>query len=176
MGSTYTISEAQQATWTQTGNTVNQSMAAGGATVGLASFVYTVVVPNNAVSAVEQLIFGNFRDNPPECPTPIRTTNADGRPIVIITVQDLDTGLASVEVTDALNATVEVSGFVIGTKDVVTVTGTVIDHTNNFGLTFRAEDLAGNVIFCDPVLAPLDRAGGQPVTQTFTGLLEDEGT
>ncbi|MGH3091989.1 MAG: hypothetical protein ACRDOG_06645 [Gaiellaceae bacterium] len=171
---TYTISEVQQATWTQTGNTVDQSMTAGGATVGLASFVYTVAVPNDAVSAVEQLNFGNVRDNPPECPAPTFGTNAQGVPIMDITVQDADTGLAAINVTYTRNITVDISGFFFGTKDPVLVRGTAIDPALSMGLTFEAIDLAGNRTICDPVLAPLDRAAGQPVTQTFTGLLEDE--
>jgi SdrD B-like domain len=50
---TYTVSEVQQSGFTQTGNAVDQSVAAGGATVSLANFVYTVTVPNDAISAVE---------------------------------------------------------------------------------------------------------------------------
>src|SRR5215216_1992021 len=48
----YTVSEELKTGWAQTGNTVDQSVAAGGASVSLASFTYTVTLPNDAVSAV----------------------------------------------------------------------------------------------------------------------------
>ena len=171
---TYTIAEVQQAGWTQTGNTVDQSMAAGGASVTLANFVYTVSVPNNAISAVEELLFGNFKDRPPECPPPVFGVNANGIPTMTLVVQDSDTGLAAINVTYTRNITVDIIGFLFGTKDPVTVVGTAIDPSESLGLTFEAVDLAGNVTICDPVLAPLDRATGRPESQTFTGLLEDE--
>jgi hypothetical protein len=171
---TYTVSEVQQSGFTQTGNTVDQSITAGGATVSLASFVYTVTVPNNAVSAVEELNFGNFRDMPPECPPPTFGTNAQGVPFMQLVVQDADTGLADIEVTWAKNITVDIAGFSFGTTAPVTVTGTAIDPALDIGLTFIAIDLAGNRTTCDPVLAPLDREAGSPVTQTFSNLLEDE--
>jgi hypothetical protein len=56
----YVINEVQQDGWEQTGNTVDQSIAAGGATVALASFVYTVTAPNDAVSTADGLNFGNI--------------------------------------------------------------------------------------------------------------------
>lgn len=64
---TCTVSEVQQPDWVQTGNTVDQSIATGGATVSLSNFVYTVVLPNDRVSTVDGLYFGNvcrFNLNP----------------------------------------------------------------------------------------------------------------
>jgi hypothetical protein len=167
---TYTISEVQQSGWVQTGNTVDQSMAMGGASVALAAFTYTVTVPNNAVSAVEELLFGNFRDQPPGCPAPSFGTNAQGQPIMWIDVQDADTGLASINVLYARNITVDIVGFSFGTLLPVRVTGTAIDPALSMGLTFEAFDLAGNRVECDPVLATVDRATGRPATETFSGL------
>jgi hypothetical protein len=56
----YNVHENQMAGWMQSGNTVDQSVAMGGATVSLANFEYTVVVPLDSVSAVTGLLFGNF--------------------------------------------------------------------------------------------------------------------
>jgi hypothetical protein len=56
----YTIEEVQQTGWKQTGNTVDQSIPAGGATVSLANKIYTVTVPNDAVSTADMLNFGNI--------------------------------------------------------------------------------------------------------------------
>jgi hypothetical protein len=174
-GSTvYTVTEVQQAGWAQTGNTVDQSISAGGASVALASFVYTVTMPNNAVSAVEQLNFGNVRDGPPVCPPPTFGTNAQGVPYMEIGVQDSDTGLASIDVTYTKNITVDIVGFVFGTMAPVTVTGTAIDPAAHIGLTFIATDLAGNQTTCDPIVTRVLRENGRPADQIFTGLPDFE--
>jgi hypothetical protein len=171
---TYTVSEVQQSGWAQTGNTVNQSITAGGATVGLAAFVYTVVMPNDAVSAVEELNFGNVRDGPPVCPPPTFGTNANGVPFMQIGVQDSDTGLAAINVTYTKNITVDIAGFVFGTKLPVTVTGTAIDPLAHIGLTFIAIDLNGNETTCDPIVTRVVRENGKPADQIFTGLPDFE--
>lgn len=170
----YTIKEVQQAGWTQTGNTIDQSMSAGGASVSLASFVYTVTAPNNTVSAVEELNFGNFRDQPPECPSPTFGTDAQGIPFTQVVVQDKDTGLASIQIVDQTNLTVDIAGFFLGTKDPVTVTGTAIDPNAGYGLQFIATDLAGNQTTCDPVVTHVVRESGRPADQTFSGLPQAE--
>jgi hypothetical protein len=172
---TYTAKEVQQAGWAQTGNTVDQSIAAGGATVALAAFTYTVVVPNDAVAAVEGLNFGNVRDGPPVCPPPTFGTNANGVPFMQISVQDSDTGLASIQVTYAKNITVDISpNPFFGTKNPVTVTGTAIDPSAHIGLTFIATDLNGNQVTCDPIVTKVVRENGKPADQTFTGLPDFE--
>ena len=169
-----TVSEVQQSGWAQTGNTVDQSIAAGGASVSLASFVYTVTMPNDAVSAVEQLNFGNVRDGPPVCPPPTFGTNAQGVPYMQIVVQDSDTGLASIDVTYTKNITVDIAGFFFGTKLPVTVTGTAIDPLAHIGLTFIATDLNGNQTTCDPIVTRVVRENGKPADQVFTGLPDFE--
>jgi hypothetical protein len=170
----YTVKEVQQAGWTQTGNTVDQSESAGGASVALAAFTYTVTMPNNAVSAVEQLNFGNVRDGPPVCPPPTFGTNANGVPFMQIIVQDSDSGLASIDVTYTKNITVDIADFVFGTMAPVTVTGTAIDPAGHIGLTFIATDLAGNQTTCDPIVTRVVRENGKPADQTFTDLPDFE--
>jgi len=170
----YTIQEVQQAGFTQTGNTVDQSMAAGGATVGLSAFTYTVAVPNDAVSAVAQLYFGNYKEQPPECPPPTFGTNDQGLPFTRVIAQDADTGLAAINIITAENLTIDIAGFSFGTKDPVTVTGTAIDANASIALEFEAVDLAGNRTTCDPVVAGLLRESGAPHGQTFGGLPQAE--
>jgi hypothetical protein len=167
---TYTVKEVQQAGFTQTGNTVDQSMSAGGAGVSLAAFTYTVTIPNNAVAAAAQLYFGNFKEQPPQCPPPTFGTNAAGFPFTQVVVQDADTGLAAINLTYTLNLNVDFDGFFVGTKNPVTVTGTAIDPTAPIALSFEAVDLAGNKTQCDPVVAGLVRDNGAPVGEVFTGL------
>ncbi|MDP9492025.1 MAG: hypothetical protein M3P42_07495 [Actinomycetota bacterium] len=171
---TYTVSEVQQSGWLQTGNTVDQSTAMGGASVALVAFTYTVTMPNDAISAVEQLNFGNVRDGPPVCPPPTFGTNAQGVPYMQLTVQDSDSGLASIEVTYTKNITVDIAGFFFGTTSPVVVTGTAIDPLAHIGLTFIATDLLGNQTTCDPIVTRVVRENGKPADQTFTGLPDFE--
>ncbi|MGQ0604005.1 MAG: hypothetical protein ACT4QE_20175 [Anaerolineales bacterium] len=57
---TCTVTEIQQPDWLQTGNTVDQSSASGGASVTLnGDKSYTIVFPNNAPSTADGLYFGN---------------------------------------------------------------------------------------------------------------------
>jgi hypothetical protein len=171
---TYTIKEVQQSGWTQTGNTVDQSVAAGGATVALAAFTYTVTLPNNAVSAAEGLNFGNFQPKPPECPPPVLGKQPNGLNTATVTVQDADSGLASLVLTDSFNVNVVFPTFAFGTKDPLQVVGYQLSGTDTFHYSFRATDTEGNETICDPVVADLLREGGSPSTQTWTGLPDFE--
>jgi hypothetical protein len=173
---TCTLTEVQQSGWVQTGNTVDQSTAGGGATVSLVNFTYTVTIPNNAVSAVSGLLFGNFNNVPPVCPPPTTGTDANGNQFIQLNVQDSDTGLASINVTYSGNATVDISpASFYGSTDPVVVTATEIDSTaDGFGLTFDAVDLLGATTTCDPVASLLVRESGASATQTFSGLMQSE--
>jgi hypothetical protein len=64
---TYTVSETLQAGWRQTGNTVDQTIALGGASVTLSypgtptpPYTYAVTVPNDAIASADGLNFGNI--------------------------------------------------------------------------------------------------------------------
>lgn len=170
---TCTVSEVQQSGWTQTGNTVDQTTTSGGATVVLAGFVYTVTLPNDRVSAVAGLNFGNIGDQPPECPPATFGTGADGRNYLTVTVQDADTGLADITVTYDGNAEVSYPPY-YGSTEPIGVTATQIDPEFNWGLEFIATDLAGNTTVCDPVAAILVRESGASAPQTFTGIPQAE--
>ena len=172
---TYTAKEVQQAGWTQTGNTVDQSVAAGGATVALAAFTYTVTVPNDAVAAAEGLNFGNFQAKPPECPpNGVHGTNAQGQSTITVVVQDADSGLASISGFDLHNATAEIFGFSVGTKLPVTVVATRTNPLEWFAMSFVATDVDGNQVICDPVVADLLREGGSPDQQSWSDLPDYE--
>jgi hypothetical protein len=172
---TCTLTEVQQSGFTQTGNTVDQSTATGGASVTLVSFTYTVTVPNNAVSAVGGLLFGNFGNQPPVCPPPTTGTDPNGNQFIELTVQDSDTGLASINVSYSGNATVDISpASFYGTTGPVLVRATQVDPSVNFGITFDAVDLLGATTTCDPVATLLVRGTGASATQTFTGLMQSE--
>jgi len=155
---TYTISEVQQGGWTQTGNTFNDAITAGGATATLSSFVYTVKVPNDAVSAVEELDFGNVL----VCPTPTFGVDATGHAFSEVTVRFPVTGLASFSFTYLLNANVTTnpSPWAFGTTNAVTVRGTQIDTSLPYALSFDAIDLLGKVASCDPAAGTVVRETG----------------
>jgi hypothetical protein len=57
----YTVTETLQSGWKETGNTVDQSIVLGGATVTLnADFSYTVTVPDDVNASADGLNFGNI--------------------------------------------------------------------------------------------------------------------
>jgi len=166
---TYNVEEVQQAGFAQTGNTVDQSISAGGASVSLASFVYTVTVPNDAVSAVSQLYFGNIYNKPPICTPP--TLSPDGNLLTVI-AQDPD-GIAAIIPVVVTNGIFS-APFTFGTTDPVTITLTRIDTSTWMGLTVDVVDIYGATTRCDPVASQL--AGG-PLggrVQTFKGLHRSE--
>ena len=58
---TYTFTEELQTGWKQTGNTVDEGIYSGNvASHGLASFVYSVEVPNDESASADNLDFGNI--------------------------------------------------------------------------------------------------------------------
>jgi hypothetical protein len=173
---TCTVQEVQQAGWTQTGNTVDQTTTMGGATVVLAGFVYTVTLPNDRVSAVAGLNFGNVRgDKPPVCPDPTYGVTPDGRNYLTITVQDADTGLADITVTFSSNTTVDIPPY-YGSTDVITITATQQETYWGWGLEFVATDLAGNSVVCDPAAGVVVRETGASEPLVLTGIAEYETT
>lgn len=165
---TYNVEEVQQAGYAQTGNTTDQSIAAGGASVSLASFAYTVTVPNDAVSAVSQLFFGNIVDNPPICTAP--TLSPDGN-VLSITAQDSD-GIAAIIPTFVRNGVFS-APFTFGTTDPVLITVTR-NAPGELGLTVNVVDIYGQTTECDPVASKLlgGPLGGR--VQTFRGLHRSE--
>jgi hypothetical protein len=63
---------------------------------------------------------------------------------VQFTIQDTDSGLASVIVTQSNNADTVVPPFTVGTTDPLTVIGTKIDQSQFLTIEFLATDVAGN--------------------------------
>ncbi len=77
---------------------------------------------------------------------------------LVVTIQDADTGLASIVVTQSDNADTPVPPFAAGTNDPVTVTATKIDQSRSAHVTILATDLAGNTVTCDPVISLVQRS------------------
>jgi hypothetical protein len=68
-----------------------------------------------------------------------------------VTVQDLSSGLGSIQVTTSTNATTVVPGFTPGTNSAVVVTATKIDQTTGSRIALTVTSVAGVVTTCDPV-------------------------
>jgi hypothetical protein len=94
---------------------------------------------------------------------------------LVIAVQDSDNGLASVEVTNSTNATVEVPAFTAGSKDPYAVIATKVDPAAGSVVALRVTDSAGNYIDCDPVV-PGDDPGEFDASETGGGASCSMGT
>lgn len=79
----YDFAEVQGANgWMQTGNTVDQSITSGGASVSLSGFTYTVMIPNDQPSTVDDLYFGNVCKIAPGGRTPGFWQNNNGQALL----------------------------------------------------------------------------------------------
>jgi hypothetical protein len=108
----------------------------------------------------------------PRCPV---TANRTGPPAQLeVTFQDAGSGLAELLVTKSENADTVVPPFTAGTTDPVVVTATKIDQAQRSRVEIRATDLAGNVAFCDPILAFLSRDSTGAEQQTFRDVPREE--
>jgi hypothetical protein len=87
-----------------------------------------------------------------------------------VTVQDTGSGLATIEVTQQENATVNVPNFPIGDKDPVLVTARKQTPGVRSVVELTITDVSGNVTVCDPVLTLQVRDNGKPVSETLNGL------
>jgi hypothetical protein len=78
------------------------------------------------------------------------TGETSGHKYIQVTVQDVESGLETLDYT-ADNATVDPIGFFVGDPAPITVTATKTDVTQGSRLTLRVTDVAGLTIPCDPV-------------------------
>ncbi|MDQ1421008.1 MAG: hypothetical protein QOJ52_2970 [Acidimicrobiaceae bacterium] len=87
----------------------------------------------------------------PTSPACNLTALLSGPPVQLqVTVQDTNSGLASVVVTSVVNAAVNVPTFTAGTANAVVVTATKIDPSQPSSLAMRVTNTAGGVTDCDP--------------------------
>ncbi len=91
-----------------------------------------------------------------------------------VRAQDPRSGIATVQVLESLNATVQVPPFTPGTTGSLAITGTKIDQSKGSRIRLRITDQAGNATECDPVLAEVGRETGKPESQTFEGVPPEE--
>ena len=91
-----------------------------------------------------------------------------------VSVRDVRSGLASVQVLESDNATVNIPAFERGTGEPLIVVGTKIDQARSSRVRLRVTDLAGNVTDCDPVLTQEVRKNGKPESSTYAGIPPEE--
>ncbi len=68
-----------------------------------------------------------------------------------VTMQDIGSGLNTIQLVSAVNATVDLPPFTPGTTSPVVVTATKVDQSGTSDVAFTVKDMAGNSITCDPV-------------------------
>ena len=97
-----------------------------------------------------------------------------------ITVQDIQTGLATVTITTLTNSTAQVAGY-SGPITLAPSRVTITDHTirsvvvtvtkldQNLGsqVALQVQDVAGNVTTCDPIDLTSDRSTGRPTVRSL---------
>lgn len=104
----------------------------------------------------------------------MESTTAGPPTRINVRIQDLRSGLASVQVLESANATVNTPAITPGWTGPLTVVGTKIDQSKAARIRLRIFDQAGNSTDCDPVLTQVVRETGKPESQTFTGIPPEE--
>lgn len=107
-------------------------------------------------------------------PTVTVTTNSGPPFQAYFRVQDADSGLQSIVVTQSDNADTVVPPFTVGTTDPVMVTSTKIDQTQPLIVILRVTDVQGNLTtytYTDAVTAALVSISGRVTTSKGRGIL-----
>jgi len=102
------------------------------------------------------------------------TGTVNGPPVqIFITMQDATSGVKTIQVTSAVNATVDIPSFEAGTTSPLLVTATKLNQSHSSEVAFTVTDEAGGSISCDPVdfTATIDRG---VETHTFRKLSYSE--
>jgi hypothetical protein len=85
-------------------------------------------------------------------PTCALTAMIAGPPKKIqVTVQDTDSGIASIVVTTSANANTPVPAFTVGATTAVMIEATKVDQSLSSSVAITVTDVAGNVTTCDPL-------------------------
>jgi hypothetical protein len=91
-----------------------------------------------------------------------------------IFIQDVQSGLAAINVLLLTNATVNIPAFAPGFTGSLIVVGTKINESQAARIQLKVTDVAGNMIECDPVLTQEARGTGKPESHVFPGIPAEE--
>jgi hypothetical protein len=156
------------------GSAVNRAFLDANLTTGLIHNSLNSNVLGRYVFNVREGIPEPVDQTPPSCQVDALLSGPPAQ--LRVRTQDLESGIASIQVTRQTNLTVAIGPFTPGTTDPVMVTGTKIDNSKRAQLELRVTDVAGNQTVCDPVHTLEVRATGQPVTNVYDEIPEEEGT
>jgi hypothetical protein len=144
------------------GASTSQTVAVGGETtpqtLPVGSYAYSADYSgdaNNLPSTSPCEPFGVVSTDtaPPTCRFYLTAKNAAGQATLIdASVRDIGTGIASISVLSADNASVQLPSFAVGNKNQLTVRTTVIDVSQPNEVWLEITDVAGNVKRCDPIV------------------------
>lgn len=115
---------------------------------------------------------------PPDAEAPVceldnMGVDSDGRKYIEVFTQDEGSGLASIDVTKAVNVTVDIPAFSEGATDPVIVRATKVDQDASSQLALEVTDVVGNMTACDPVDVTAGRSRGQPSTYSWDDIPQE---
>ncbi len=152
-------------------HTINIPSGVGTTTVQLVSTTNSQLANQNPDSMLWEVAALRVEQLDTAKPICKLTASRTGPPAQIdITVQDLDTGLASIVVTESNNADTPVPPFTVGDTSPLVITSTKINQTQRAQVALQVTDLAGNVTACDPILGLITRTEGKVEAQTVSGV------
>jgi hypothetical protein len=88
-------------------------------------------------------------------------TAADSGYVLGFTAWDTQSGLASIQAVQEVNAEVSIPQFQPGTNSIVSFTET--EHDTSSYVEFKLTDVAGNIAYIDPICVNAARAAGKPL-------------
>jgi hypothetical protein len=112
----------------------------------------------------------------PRCGLTRTGTHVSGHTFIDITVQDANSGLRLVQVTESQNANVAVPTFVAGATSPQIVVATKIDQAKTSQVALQVTNVDGQVTNCDPILTEVGRDGphGAPRAEAFHHIAQGE--
>ncbi len=90
-----------------------------------------------------------------------------------VTVQDLESGLESVNILIGDNVSIDIPSFAVGTNDELVITATKLDQSQGARVELEVFDVSGNSRTCDPIETEVVRNNGR-AWQRFTGVPDAE--
>jgi hypothetical protein len=150
---------------------LTNSPAATGTDYINASFINASSLKETSGNVSVTWTAGTADTTPPTCS--LTGTVAGPPKQILITVQDTGSGLSSIVSTEALNATMLIPNFTVGTTKAQVVTATKTNQAATSDVALKVTDVAGNVTSCDPVDMTL-KDDGVRGEHTFTKIPASE--
>jgi Galactose oxidase, central domain len=111
---------------------------------------------------------------PTSCPLTLASKDPGGHAFIRVAARDITSGLQSVKVVQASNASVALPQFPPATRDPAVVTATRVNAGQPSTLKLSVTNRAGTTITCDPVMTTLVGQRDGNSRQVFTGLAQNE--